>query len=129
MIEFNKYKNYTIEELETILNQIYDIQSFIRKKIIKLRIKEYDYEHKFIYYKDYGYMYVTWQKYDEHSIYNDERMFFQGLTFKSSFTNYKDDSYFSYDALDEWRIPISTFIRDVEENNIKIISKEDFFLK
>lgn len=125
-LEFDENKEYTLEELEQIRSEFWDINHVINHKITEARIKDYDFTGKYVHSSEYGYMFVTWQKYDTQSIYGDERMFFQGLSFNTCLGEYRDDAYYSFDALNEWYIPIESFIRDVEDGKFKEITKEEF---
>lgn len=125
-LEINEEKEYSIEELNEIRTQAWEISRKASSLITELQIEDYNYEHKFIHYKERGYMYVTWQKYEQNDAFGENIMFFQGMSFRSSLTSYQDESYFFYDALDEWRIPIDSFKRDIENGNIKEITKEEF---
>ena len=123
IVEFDDTKQYSLEELNIIKAKAYEIVDITHDKITKLEIQDYNFEGKFIYYNGYGYMYVTWQRFDSHSIHGDRQMFFQGMCFNAHLGEYRDDAYASFDALREWYIPIETFKSDVKEGRIKEISK------
>lgn len=125
-LEFDENKEYTIEELEQLRSEYWDINNTIHEKITEARIKDYNFTDKYVYSEEYGYMFVTWQKYDTKSIWGDERMFFQGLSISANLGPYRDDAWFDFNALNEWYIPIETFIRDVEDGKFKEITKEEF---
>jgi hypothetical protein len=119
-------KEEQIEQLEKERHELLEKYHNIEAKITKLKIENYNYEGKYIFIENYGYMYVTWQHYEEKSIYGDKRMFFQGFTFKASITDYRDDFYIRANSLDEWYIPIDAFQRYVRDNKIKEVTKEEF---
>lgn len=125
-LEFDENKEYTIEELEQLRSQYWDINHAINDKITETRIKDYDFTGKYVLSDMYGYMFVTWQKYEKKSLYGDERMFFQGLQFSACLGEYRDDAYYNFDALHEWYIPINTFLDDIKSGKFKEITKEEF---
>jgi len=112
-----------IEKLEEEFDSCRKKSHELRQKINQLKLKEYNFEGKYIYVPDYGYMHVSWQKYDE----TEERVFFQGLYFNSEYTPYSDANWFCYSALDDWYIPIRTF--NSIKDKIEVLSKEKFIEK
>lgn len=125
-IVFDEDKEYTVEELNNIYNDVIDMKYKITDRINKLEIYGCDFTNKYIHIPDYGYMYVTWQKYDEDCPLGGDRMLLQGLYYNCVLNDYRDDSYFKYDALHEWYIPIDIFKRYIKNGDIKVITKEEF---
>jgi len=125
-LEFDENKEYTVEELEQLRRDFWGINNVINTKITETKIKDYNFTNKYVYSEEYGYMFVTWQTHNKKSIYGDERMFFQGLELNANLGQYRDDAWFSFDALKEWYIPIETFIRDIENGKFKEITRDEF---
>lgn len=120
----------TIDELCKERDRLYDKILEINQQISEKEIEGLNFQGKYVYSKTYGYMYVTWQKHDKSIDGNGRgKMFFQGLSFKGSFSEYKDDSYFTYDALEEWNIPFFVFISEVKSGQFIEITKEEFMSK
>ena len=108
------------------LEEVRKKQKYYSNKLRELHNKEqqlicssYNYENMFIHY-DYGYMYVTWQTIE------GDKVLLQGVGFSSEKTMYRDACYLDFDALKEWRIPMRTFKEDSENENIKIITSQEF---
>ncbi len=126
-IKWDDTKEYTLEELQEVRSEIHSVLKTIRKKIEELKIRKYNFEGKYVYSDVYGYMYVTWQSCDS-DIDNPESqvMYFKGLCYNSNLGPCRGDSWMSYDALGEWRIPLELFISSVEDGRFKEITKEEF---
>lgn len=113
-----------IESLEQrrseLLDEVYDINAQIQQ----LQIGDYNFEGKFVHWKEHGYMFVSWQniiKYD-----GKPRMFFQGFWFDCLYGAYTDSNYAYYNALHEWYIPMDTFKYVINNEKFYEISKETF---
>lgn len=125
-LEFNENKEYSIEELEQLESDFWDIHCAINDKISEVRIKDFDFTNKYIYSEEFGYMFVTYQTINEKSIYGDSSMFFQGLTFNANLENYKNNTWFTFESIKELYIPIDSFINQVRSGSFKEVSKEEF---
>lgn len=109
-----------LEKLCRKRKQLLNKLEVLRKQILEEELKEYDFQYKFVHSDMNGYMYVTWQEVE------GDKMFLQGLHFKSSFSTYRDDSYFTYDAMAEWRIPLEIFKIDIKSGSFREVAKEEF---
>lgn len=124
-IEYDETKEYSLEEMKAIAIEARLIQTHISDRIEFEEIKEYDFTNKFVFSKDYGYMFVTWQRLDAGPSGYSE-MFFQGIGINACLSEYLDSNYLKYDAMEEWRIPLRTFRADIERGDFVEISKEVF---
>lgn len=120
--QLEKERNELLEKCKEVLMDYNNI----RTKIRQFKLGDYNYEGKYIFVDEYGYMYVTKQRYDEKSPDGDERMLLQGFAFQSSITEFRDDFWWASDSLMDWNIPINTFQSYVKEKRIKEITKEEF---
>lgn len=128
-VSIDTEREYTLEELKKKRDELQNISNKLRNLITNKEIEQYNFENKFVYSENYGYMYVQWQVYESNTDINyGQHMFFQGIGFKSSYSPYKDDSYCTYDASEEWNYPIKMFISDVESGKFREITKEEFLL-
>lgn len=118
----------TIKELEELRSELYDKIHEVNKKINESKIALYDFTNKFIKLGDYGYMYVTWQKFEDSSssFNNRDEMFFQGLNINYDLSDYQDSYFVSFSPLNDVYIPLDTFLREVQDGEIKEITKEEF---
>lgn len=114
-----------IEEIDEQIQEHWVTINELKKLRNKAELEGYNYEGKFIYMPDYGYMYVTWQCIDN-STFTDTRMFFQGFSFDFEDSDFRDHFWLSTNAMENWWIPIEMFKDFVREDRIKEISKEEF---
>ena len=125
-IEFDENKTYADKQLNEIKEQIDILSDIIYEHKNKIMLaNEMDYTGKFIKYYD-EYMYVTKQYIDQ----GRKRVIIEGLSVRGGIGNpYRDSNWFNFDA---WRIldnDIEHFIRDVHDNGLIEITKEQFIDK
>lgn len=126
-------KQYKIKELTEQREKLREEIDALNKEIHRLEREEKnipDYEGKFIYIKDYGYMFVTWQKYDsDNYLYNDDCVFFQGVYFDTEWSPYRDSAWAEFNVMKEWFISYNDFITYLNHDGIRELSQEEFFEK
>lgn len=114
----------TIKELEAEIAYYRDKITACYDKIEELTCETElpSFEGRFIYHKDFGYMFVRRQEF----VFDSRRIRLHGIIFRCSTSPYLDDTYATFDAWDDWYIDPNTFRRDISEQEIKILTKEEF---
>lgn len=125
ILEFDENKDYTVDELENLREAYWNANNKIIDKLTETRIKEYDFTKKFVHSNMYGYMYVTYQNLDK-AKYGEDTMFFQGVGINALLGEYSDCSWFTYDAMTEWNIPVEVFLSEIREDDFMEVTKEEF---
>lgn len=142
-------ENKTVDELKALKDECWKDYIEIKDMIARKEIEQYDFEKQYI--KVYLplndepiYMHV----YSNYITYNvpfksdnKAHIWLQGETFKCSFTNYVDATYFDYDQMDDIYIKIDDFLlaeskrkdgkmkpgdHDYNNNRIEVITKEEY---
>lgn len=106
----------TLEKIQGEISSLTKRLNSLYKKRDAIKAADYDYEGKYLYHEDYGYICVLSQYVD------DGCLVLQGLTFTYNLGPYRDDFYYKVDGLQNWKIPVNSYFRD----KVKEITKEEF---
>ena len=108
------------KQIEETCNKLVDL----RDQRSKILCCEHDWKGKYIYHKDYGYMYVVEQIPPRDG---ENTIALQGIKFQSNPGVYSDNCFFTFNALGEWEIPIQKYQKYIEKRMFKELTKEKFY--
>lgn len=110
------------EERTKLLDRINELNLEIQSKTIE----GYDFQGKYVHSETYGYMYVTYQSFEQCKNIYESQVFFQGLGFVGLLGTYRDNSFVTYDAMEEWKISYRLLMDDIKSGKFKEVTKEEF---